>query len=233
MQYADSNDATHSGLLHHHMLACATVRSRAGIPSMHRHLSPTTLMTATCTRCRRLRTPSCPTKMLCSITQTLYRGSAVITAPIFRHFALASTQAHHARRMRQNLGSCCTQLAATCLRAADTRVKRCSPPNVLGPGLGVVRCLRHLPHLNIGSGTSERSHLKPIIPVCYFAAVDTEWAGGGMSESAGFAAISNSGAACSESAGEMWWADFASPCPRPCWRTALSSCACAQWNIVS
>jgi hypothetical protein len=68
--------ATSKGSLHHRIYAAA--------PAVHSCIAalspPTTLMTATCIRCRHPRTPSCPTNMHHSITQTLPRAGSLVAA---------------------------------------------------------------------------------------------------------------------------------------------------------
>jgi hypothetical protein len=80
--------ATSKGSLHHRMHPAA--------PAVHSciaTISPTTLMTATCTRCRRPRTPSCPINAHRSITQTLHRATASATVHISSTFCTFTDQA--------------------------------------------------------------------------------------------------------------------------------------------
>jgi hypothetical protein len=71
-------DASMQRLKAHCITSCMQPRRRYIRASL---LSPpTTLMTATCTRCRHPRTPSCPTNMHHSITQTLPRAGSLVAA---------------------------------------------------------------------------------------------------------------------------------------------------------
>jgi hypothetical protein len=84
MLYADASVAMHLASLQHRMLACSRACIQPRRQALYCRLalppSATTLMAATCTRCRHPRTPSCPTNMHHSITQALHCAGSLIAA---------------------------------------------------------------------------------------------------------------------------------------------------------